>query len=225
MTLYLSGAMTGKEHFNFPYFFEIEDVLTKKGYYIINPARLSLELLSERLHEKITEDNYYSYLPFFDEIPRATYIAYDIKYLLSSDAIVMLDGWNKSKGSILELKVAQETGKMVFELDANYNLVPLDTKSIGMKFDKKKIRMELVDMEFVKGVAEVLTFGAMKYDDDSWKYVDNAYNRYFGALLRHIAELQSGKMIDEESGLNVIDHISCNVMFLRYFLKKDGKIK
>lgn len=218
MTLYLSGAMTGKEHFNFQYFFEVEDVLTKKGYYIINPARLSLELLSKKLQEKITEDNYYRFMPFFDEIPRSAYMAYDIKYLLSADAIVMLDGWYQSKGAILELKVAQETGKLLFEIDNAYNLIPLDTKAIGMKLAEKP-RMELVDMEFVEGIAKVLTFGAIKYGENSWQNVPDAWNKYIGALLRHVAAIQRGEMIDEESGMPHLWHIGCNAMFLYYFIK------
>jgi len=87
----------------------------------------------------------------------------------------------------------------------------------GMKFDGGKLRMELVDSNFVEEVAEVLSYGAIKYADDSWQLLENAEQRYKGALLRHLYAYLRGELVDDESGLNHLQHLATNVMFLSYF--------
>ena len=86
-----------------------------------------------------------------------------------------------------------------------------------MKYDKGKLRMSLIDPEFVTGLAEVLTFGAVKYAADSWKHLENAEDRYRDALLRHLYAYLSGEINVQESGLSHLKHISANVMFLEHF--------
>ena len=90
----------------------------------------------------------------------------------------------------------------------------------GLKFDTGKIRMALIDPEFVKGLAEVMTFGANKYSDNSWQALENAESRYKDALLRHIYAYLSGEENDQESGLSHLKHASANLMFLEYFSRK-----
>lgn len=81
------------------------------------------------------------------------------------------------------------------------------------KRDKGKIRLELVPTSIVWAIGKVLTFGAEKYYEDSWRTVDA--KRYKGALLRHLMlYLEDPKSKDEESGLYHLSHIACNVAFL-----------
>jgi hypothetical protein len=89
------------------------------------------------------------------------------------------------------------------------------------KQDKDKIRVDLVDVDLIEGVAKVIDFGISKYKEDSWKTVKNGKNRYYGALLRHLIAYRKGELIDEESGLPHLDHIATNVMFLKYFDKEE----
>ena len=84
------------------------------------------------------------------------------------------------------------------------------------KYDNDKVRMELVPMSVVENIARVLTYGATKYSDNSWQNLDNFWNRYKGALLRHLAAIDKGELIDQESGLPHIDHVLCNAMFLSW---------
>lgn len=86
----------------------------------------------------------------------------------------------------------------------------------GLKYDKDKIRMELVPLSVVESIAKVLTYGAKKYADNSWKELPDFWNRYKGALLRHLTAIDKGELIDEESGLDHIDQVLCNAAFLSW---------
>ena len=86
----------------------------------------------------------------------------------------------------------------------------------GLKYDKDKIRMDLVPLSVVESIAKVLTYGAKKYADNSWKELPDFWNRYKDALLRHLTAIDKGELIDEESGLDHIDQVLCNAAFLSW---------
>ena len=86
-----------------------------------------------------------------------------------------------------------------------------------MKYDKDKIRLDLVDPIFIENVGRVLTFGAKKYTAYSWRTVDDAPNRYYAAAMRHLLAYKRGEQFDEESGLSHLSHAATNLMFLDYF--------
>jgi hypothetical protein len=87
------------------------------------------------------------------------------------------------------------------------------------KFDEGKVLFGLVDPEFEKEVAEILTFGKKKYSEDSWQTVPDGEKRYRHALLRHLNASRNGEVIDEESGLSHLAHAACNLMFLSYLYR------
>jgi len=88
-----------------------------------------------------------------------------------------------------------------------------------IKADEGKIMMSLIEPQFLKGTAKVLTIGGVKYEIDNWKNCDDI-QRYKDALLRHIYDYLSGEKCDEESGVSHLYHASCNLMFLDYFDRK-----
>lgn len=93
----------------------------------------------------------------------------------------------------------------------------------GMKFDGDKPRWTLLMRGCAKalnGVAAVLTFGAKKYDADSWKQVEGGEDRYRSALYRHLNAIESGEVLDPESGLPHWDHVACNALFLSELSKE-----
>ena len=93
----------------------------------------------------------------------------------------------------------------------------------GIKFDYDKPRMELLPFEALYEIAKVLTYGAEKYAPNNWKKVKNGKERYVGALLRHLTEMQKGNKIDEESGLSHAAHLACNALFILYFEMKGNR--
>jgi nucleoside 2-deoxyribosyltransferase len=91
--VYISGPMTGLPEFNLPAFRTTKAALVALGFDVLSPADVA-----------DTEGT---------GKPRAFYMRRDIEMLLKADAILLLDGWNKSKGALLEFDVAHELGLLV----------------------------------------------------------------------------------------------------------------
>jgi hypothetical protein len=89
-----------------------------------------------------------------------------------------------------------------------------DCKSEGLKFDDDKPRWDLLPLNPIEDIVKVLTFGATKYGPNNWRGVENAKERYFAALLRHIVAYRKGEYKDPETGLPHIAHALCNLVFL-----------
>ena len=90
MTLiYLSGPMTNYPEFNYPAFNAKAAELRAFGYDVINPA------------ESLSGETHHSY---------PDYLRRDIESVLECDLVVLLDGWEKSAGSHLEVAVAVGVG-------------------------------------------------------------------------------------------------------------------
>ena len=117
------------------------------------------------------------------------------------------------------MRECKTDGCTVEPLDnGNYCIECITDKQVFIKNDKQKPRMELLDPDFMVGVAQVLTFGAVKYDAYNWQKADDeGIERIKGAMLRHQMAYMNGEIHDPETGLNHMYHISCNAMFLAYF--------
>jgi hypothetical protein len=89
----------------------------------------------------------------------------------------------------------------------------------GLKYDEAKLRWDLLDLDLVEEVVKILTFGANKYGPNNWQKVEDAEERYYAALMRHLTEYRKGNSIDEESGLSHLSHLLCNAIFLLWFEK------
>lgn len=76
-----------------------------------------------------------------------------------------------------------------------------------------KPQMSYVDLHCLVPCAQVLEFGATKYSRNNWKK-GMKVSKILDSLLRHIGDLQNGRVLDEESKLAIIGHIQCNAMFL-----------
>ena len=83
----------------------------------------------------------------------------------------------------------------------------------GSHKDSGKPRMDLLDPEFLFGIAKVLTFGAVKYGDRNWTG-GIAVSKLFGSLQRHLWAYWGGQDIDPESGLPHLWHAGCNLMMI-----------
>lgn len=88
-----------------------------------------------------------------------------------------------------------------------------DVITDGLKHDGGKARLDLVPPQIIEAVGVVMTHGAEKYGEASYKQVDP--KRYRAALMRHICKWLKGPHgKDEDSGLPHLFHIACNVAFL-----------
>lgn len=83
----------------------------------------------------------------------------------------------------------------------------------GRKDDGDKPPMQLIDAEYLEGLARVLGFGAKKYAPDNWRG-GIEYGRLIGAAYRHLGAINKGEDIDPESGEPHVYHLACCTMFL-----------
>ena len=81
------------------------------------------------------------------------------------------------------------------------------------KHDGDKVRMELLSVDALKAIAEVMTFGAIKYKDNNWRKGFD-WSRLYGATLRHLTSHMNGEDLDPESGLSHLAHAGCCIQFL-----------
>lgn len=116
---------------------------------------------------------------------------------------------------------------------------PLDVKSVGVKKDyilTITIAQETIEEFYVENVTKdwdflmiVLTIleglpntSFLEHSTKGIKIQDGRNNwkkgmpvtKILDSLLRHIGDLQNGKVLDDESKLAIIGHIQCNAMFL-----------
>lgn len=94
MTLiYLSGPMTGLPEENYPAFRAAAARLRALGYHVLNPAETA---------------------GGETKIDRSTFMAIDAGYVSAADIIVLMEGWQRSKGSKCELILAVGQDKPAF---------------------------------------------------------------------------------------------------------------
>lgn len=83
----------------------------------------------------------------------------------------------------------------------------------AQKFDAGKLPMDLLDPEWLEGVASVLRFGAEKYDAHNWRN-GMSFSRLYAATQRHLMQFAKGWETDGESGESHLLHASCCLMML-----------
>ena len=86
------------------------------------------------------------------------------------------------------------------------------------RFNKGKPKLSLLHLDALTDTVRVLEFGAEKYSRNNWMK-GLPYSEILDSMLRHIAALQRGELIDPESGLPHHGHIGCNAMFLEHSIK------
>lgn len=99
-----------------------------------------------------------------------------------------------------------------------------DAMNNGMKFDDGKLRYGLIPPIALEQLAAVLTFGAQKYEPNSWQDVPDGLERYLNALMRHVEAYRAGEHVDPDSGLHHLAHAGTCLVFLLWLEKERGKV-
>ena len=85
----------------------------------------------------------------------------------------------------------------------------------GTKHDSGKNRLDMVFGAFCRAldaVGGVGTYGADKYTDDGWLFVDDNKRRYADAFLRHYLSHKRGELKDRESNHTHLAHMVWNAL-------------
>lgn len=111
-TAYIAGPMRGYPEWNFPAFHAAEKALQEVGYLTINPARRDEELGLDV--SGVTAEETEGDVDF--DINEA--LAWDLDQIAKvADCVVVLEGWEDSKGAQAEVATAKALGKPVKTLD------------------------------------------------------------------------------------------------------------
>lgn len=101
---YIAGPMTGIPYFNFPAFYEAEQLLAECGWVVHNPARIDEDHGEHPKPDGVPDH------------PRKYYMQRDLPLVCASDAIFVLPGWHRSAGAKLEVDVALRLDIPVYKL-------------------------------------------------------------------------------------------------------------
>lgn len=114
MKLYVAGPMSGYPEHNFPAFREAARVLRIMGHDVTSPV----EMDEAGGFDAATAPNVASGSPEW-----ATFLARDVIVIAGADVegVVVIDGWEESRGAALEVHVARELGKPVYSLNVEAN--------------------------------------------------------------------------------------------------------
>lgn len=85
----------------------------------------------------------------------------------------------------------------------------------GTKFDNEKVDLHVLDPLFVEGTARVAQFGEQKYGKSNWKK-GLTQTRIINAMRRHLAQIEKGEDIDDESGFHHAYHVAWGCQVLAY---------
>lgn len=98
--------------------------------------------------------------------------------------------------------------------EGHVNLSSTTNQSQEAKADNGKPKLTLVPDQIIYDIAEVREYGNQKYGDpNNWKTVE--IERYRDAAFRHfLAYLREPDGKDEESGIEHLKHLACNIAFL-----------
>jgi hypothetical protein len=130
--------------------------------------------------------------------------------------VAKLDGWDTSRGVLLEIEYAKKHGKPILYLDTKGEVVSVETTTgvqAGIKDSAGKAPLSLVPYEALEAIARVREYGNKKYHSPSiWRGHPEKQVEFVEAAMRHIAKYNDAKLYgrrstnDEESGIDHLDH-------------------
>ena len=89
-------------------------------------------------------------------------------------------------------------------------------KGEGLRYNKGKLRYDLVNPRAMEDFVQVLTDGSVKYKPRNWE-LGLSWTSVLASLKRHISAFEKGEDFDPYSGRLHIAHAACNIHFLNSF--------
>jgi hypothetical protein len=112
MRVYTAGPMTHYPQFNFPKFIALAAKLRAAGYEVVSPAELDNE--ADRARAMASPDG--SPIHYESGMTHGDFLARDVKIIADGgiEAIVVLPGWERSKGALWETFCGHLNGLPVY---------------------------------------------------------------------------------------------------------------
>jgi hypothetical protein len=104
MKLYIAGPMSGLPHHNAPAFDAVAASLRALGFDVVSPPEITRDNPQPGIHDDGS----------IDPTTYARLVRLDLLALLDCDAVVVLDGWERSRGARLEAVIADRLGLRVY---------------------------------------------------------------------------------------------------------------
>lgn len=111
MVIYLSGPMRSIPYYNFPAFDRVAYVLRMEGHTVLSPADIDREYGFDAMH--LAPDHDCNKIP--EGFDFKACVRRDIDAVLLCDRVIMLPGWERSKGATAEKALAEWIGVIVEE--------------------------------------------------------------------------------------------------------------
>lgn len=156
-----------------------------------------------------------SFIPHSSFGPSCFASPLDLSLRLSGDPF-------ETTGSDGDFETVNFTPSSAIQPTASYSTAAWEPNGEARKSieSASKPRLELVPWAAVTEIAEVLTFGAEKYDANNWCR-GARWGRYFAALCRHIFAWWSGEERDPETGKSHLAHAGCCLFFLMEYQRNN----
>ena len=233
--------MTGIPQFNFPAFDEAAEVIRVVSQFdVLSPAEIDSEESRAAAEMNATGDP-----ALYEDMTGETWgdlLARDVKLIADeADGVIVLEGWENSRGARLEVFVAALAGKPVYDYEAWSNdpgALELGDKHLAAKSavggsgevrttsatggekGVKPERLDLIPPEFLEELGRVFGEGAKKYSDNNY-LKGYEYRKSLGAMLRHIMRFSAGEDIDRETGCHHLAHAAWHCSTL-YTFQREG---
>lgn len=94
-----------------------------------------------------------------------------------------------------------------------------DSEGKKNDFLDDKLRWDLLPMEEIEDIVKVYHAGAKKYGDNNWQNLDNGFERYRAAMMRHMMEYMKGERIDADTGCFHLAQVAWGAIAMLYYDK------
>lgn len=125
---------------------------------------------------------------------------------------------SKSGSDAFRLFVSWSNGYNNIYRESDLELVA--EQALRYNKDKPELSYILDTSLAITGACKVMSFGAVKYGRNNWKK-GLPTDEVIDSLLRHLLAYKDGEVLDPESGLPHLDHVTCNALFLATFGERD----
>lgn len=86
-----------------------------------------------------------------------------------------------------------------------------------------KLRWDLLPLETIEEIVKVYHAGAKKYGENTWQNLPDGYNRYKGAMFRHLVAHEKGEIVDTETGVYHLSAVVWNAIAMLHCYKAQLK--